>query len=209
MSRWLWKQPSRCAVNPCIAKAFILEHASPQGLTANLIYLSIKTGNDMKKTMVLLIAGLLSSTTFAYETYTQIGNTSYGSNGSSSTRIGNSSYHSNGSSSTRIGNGIYNSNGSSCQLLGNSAYCNWVISYLFRTVIGHLIHCRQPTQGLAGIFFWIGKALILLAQQEATPYGTKSGSRSVAAIRAIVEKPVKSLADGGWLVFTAARSSHS
>ena len=77
----------------------------------------------MKKTMVLLIAGLLSSTTFAYETYTQIGNTSYGSNGSSSTRIGNSSYHSNGSSSTRIGNGIYNSNGSSCQLLGNSAYC--------------------------------------------------------------------------------------
>lgn len=51
-----------------------------------------------------------------------IGNTAYGSDGSSVQRIGNQFYGSDGSSAQVIGNQIYGSNGSSAQVIGNQIY---------------------------------------------------------------------------------------
>jgi len=51
-----------------------------------------------------------------------IGNTAYGSDGSSVQRIGNQFYGSDGSSAQVIGNQIYGSDGSSAQVIGNQIY---------------------------------------------------------------------------------------
>ncbi|HHK6005423.1 TPA: hypothetical protein ACQWGN_001451 [Neisseria subflava] len=86
----------------------------------------------MKKVYLALIVAVLSSTAFAdmYDygysndtTYTQIGNTTYGNDGSSYTRIGNTTYGNDGSSYTTIGNTTYGSDGSSCTQIGSQIYC--------------------------------------------------------------------------------------
>lgn len=54
--------------------------------------------------------------------YSTIGNTTYGSNGSTATTIGNTTYRSNGVTSTSIGNTTYHSNGTSSTTVGNTTY---------------------------------------------------------------------------------------
>lgn len=55
-------------------------------------------------------------------TYQQIGNSTFGSDGTNSQRIGNTNFNSDGSRSTQIGNTQFNSDGSSGQRIGNSYF---------------------------------------------------------------------------------------
>lgn len=54
----------------------------------------------------------------------QIGNSTYCSDGTSYSQIGNSIYGSDGSNYNQIGNTTYGNDGSSCSGIGNSVYCN-------------------------------------------------------------------------------------
>lgn len=56
-------------------------------------------------------------------TYSRYGNTTYGSDGSSYTRYGNTTYDNSGGSVTTYGNTSYGSDGSSCTRYGNTMYC--------------------------------------------------------------------------------------
>jgi len=62
-------------------------------------------------------------------TYTQIGNTTFGSDGTSYSKIGNTLFGSNGTSYTKIGNTTFGSNGSSYTQIGNSLFGNNGTSY--------------------------------------------------------------------------------
>jgi len=53
-----------------------------------------------------------------------IGNTTYGSDGSIYNKIGNTTYSNSGNSYNQIGNTTYGSNGSSATSIGNSTYIN-------------------------------------------------------------------------------------
>ena len=59
--------------------------------------------------IAILVFGFASSESFAASgpTYTQYGNTVYGSNGSTYTKYGNTVYGNNGSTYTKYGNTIY------------------------------------------------------------------------------------------------------
>ena len=92
---------------------------------------NLTTGDFNMKYKLLAYLGLLttlSSTVYA-TTYTQYGNTLYGSDGSSYTQYGNTVYSNNGTSYTTYGNTTYGSNGSSYTTYGNTTYGNNGTSY--------------------------------------------------------------------------------
>ena len=54
----------------------------------------------------------------------QIGNSTYCSDGTTYNRIGNTTYGSDGTTYNQIGNTIYGSNGARCTKIGMTTYCN-------------------------------------------------------------------------------------
>jgi hypothetical protein len=74
--------------------------------------------------MMLLAAVTEASNAFAQTTYNQVGNSIYGSDGSSYNTVGNTTYDNHGNSWNKVGNTIYGSDGTTCNKVGNSLYCN-------------------------------------------------------------------------------------
>ncbi|WP_428052810.1 hypothetical protein, partial [Candidatus Avelusimicrobium stercoris] len=84
----------------------------------------------MYKLLISSLTLFLSINSFAWnETYTTIGNTIYGADGSTYTRIGNTTYNSDGISYTQIGNTTYGSDGTSYTRIGNTTYSSDGTSY--------------------------------------------------------------------------------
>ncbi len=75
-------------------------------------------------------------------TYTKIGNTWYGDDGSSFTQIGSSIYAGDGTSYNQIGNTVYGSDSSSYMKIGNTTYRNDGTSY---TKIGNTTYASDGT----------------------------------------------------------------
>jgi hypothetical protein len=88
-----------------------------------------KGGPGIMRKRKMIILGLIISfvaffgiSCYAGSMDTEIGGTTFHSDGSTSTQIGNTMFNSDGSSSTRIGNTIFNSDGSSSQRIGNTMF---------------------------------------------------------------------------------------
>jgi hypothetical protein len=68
----------------------------------------------------------IGSTTYGSDgsSYSRIGSTTYGSDGTSYSRIGSTTYTSDGRSYSTIGSTTYGSDGSQCSRIGSTTYCN-------------------------------------------------------------------------------------
>lgn len=94
-----------------------------QATSNNMYYPQPNFSNNSRK-QTITASQIGNSTYFSDGSSSmQIGNQAIHSDGSSSTVIGNSAYHSDGSSSMRIGDNVYNSNGSNCYISGRTVVC--------------------------------------------------------------------------------------
>lgn len=76
-----------------------------------------------RKIFILLTVALVGASATA-QNYNRIGNTTYGSNGTTYQQIGNTTYSSSGNTYQQIGNTTYGSNGTNAQQIGNTTYIN-------------------------------------------------------------------------------------
>ena len=79
------------------------------------------------KTLIFLLCFLALSDASLAGSCSKIGNTTFGSDGTTYNRIGNTTYGSDGTTSNRIGNTqfINGPNGTTtCNKIGNTTYCN-------------------------------------------------------------------------------------
>jgi hypothetical protein len=78
----------------------------------------------LKITASILLTLVFASSATAQTTYTKIGGTTFGSDGSTQTKIGNTTFGNSGSTATKIGNTTFGSSGSAYTKIGNTTFGN-------------------------------------------------------------------------------------
>lgn len=82
----------------------------------------------LKTLLAVIVLAYTAAAAHATTTYSTVGNTTYGSDGTTYSHVGNTTYGSDGSTANTVGNTTYinDADGSShtCSLVGNTSYCN-------------------------------------------------------------------------------------